>query len=241
MISHPAKHVPKFWSPTFLLLEPSFWSILMGSDSQLVWGLRPLAQVPLGSMRMYRRWLQRFRQMSSTMEGLRGVLFFADLKFSERPDRVIQMFFSCFFVPSCSCSCSCSCSSCCCCCCCCYYYYYCRCLQHISCTFHVILPWVTFSTIWDPGGCLTGVTGSLSRRRLFEASRLDDGQPLPLDPTGAWNPGGAGLGQGPAVLVWDRCEIIDSEKHLDLYKSDSWKTARNQASFHYELTCHVST
>jgi len=30
--------------------------------------------VTLGSMRLYRRWLQRFRQMSSTMEGLKGVI-----------------------------------------------------------------------------------------------------------------------------------------------------------------------
>lgn len=59
------------------------WTRLLHSD----WGV---TVTTLGSIRLYRRWLQRFRQMSSTMEGLKG-------------------------------------------------------------------------------GCLTGVTGSLSRRRLFEA------------------------------------------------------------------------
>eukprot|EP00435_Cladocopium_sp_Y103_P074948 s225_g52.t1 len=59
------------------------WTRLLHSD----WGV---TDVTMGSIRLYRRWVQRFRQMSSTMEGLKG-------------------------------------------------------------------------------GCLTGVTGSLSRRRLFEA------------------------------------------------------------------------
>lgn len=40
------------------------WTRLLHSD----WGVT----VTLGSIRLYRRWLQRFRQMSSTMEGLKG-------------------------------------------------------------------------------------------------------------------------------------------------------------------------